>query len=626
MLGAGGTANTGKPGPFSPPRGGESWGGSEATAEKVRWDLSDLYAGADDPQLWADLDAAEAEADRFRAAYHGRVADLDGAGLNGAVAELEALEQRLARAGTFIQLLHAVQADAPEVGAALTRVQERATAIGNRVLFFQLEWQAVDDDTAAARLADPALAGYRHFLETARRYTPYRLSEPEERILAEKQLTARAAWTRLFDETFTRLRFTVDGESLSEEEVLARLKRDDREQRRQAAEAFTAGLDEQLPLLTHIFNTVLSDKAIEDRLRGYPHWLTERNLDNEASDAMVEALVGRVADRNGLMARYYRLKSRLLGLDTLYDFDRYAPIPGTGRSVSWDEARATVLEAYGAFSPDMRAIAQEFFDHGWIDAPVAAGKSGGAFSHPATPDVHPYVLVNFTGTPGDVMTLAHELGHGVHQYLARERGYFNADTPLTTAETASVFGEMLAFEHLMAREADPRVRLGLLCNKLEEMFATVFRQVAMNRFEDAVHTARREEGELSAERLNELWLATQRPQFEDAEGPAVHMSEGYRSWWSYIPHFLHVPGYVYAYAFGELLTLALYERYREQGEAFVPQYLEMLRAGGSEAPEVLVGRLGLDLADPGFWERGLDVLESMVARAESLAAETGSLA
>jgi oligoendopeptidase F len=591
----------------------------------VRWDLSDLYAGADDPRLWADLDTAEADAERFAETYRGTVASLDAAGLRAAVAELETLEQRLARAGTFIHLLHATHADNPAVGAALTRVQERATAIGNRVLFFQLEWQAVSDDTAGDLLADPALADYRHFLETTRRYRPYRLSEPEERVLAEKQLTARSAWTRLFDETFTRLRFDLDGESLAEEEVLARLKRDDRDTRQRAAEAFTAGLDEQLPLLTHVFNTVASDKAIEDRLRGYPHWLTERNLDNEASDAMVAALVDRVTGRYPLMARYYRLKARLLGLDTLYDYDRYAPIPGTQRTVSWDQARATVLDAYGAFSPDMRAIAEEFFANGWIDAPVADGKTGGAFSHPATPDVHPYVLVNFTGTPGDVMTLAHELGHGVHQYLARPRGHFNADTPLTTAETASVFGEMLTFEHLMAGESDPRAQLGLLCNKLEEMFATVFRQVAMNRFEEAVHTARREEGELSAERIGQLWLDTQRPQFSDEAGEAVRMTDGYARWWSYIPHFLHVPGYVYAYAFGELLTLALYEQYREQGAAFVPRYMELLRAGGSEAPETLVGRLGLDLTDPGFWDKGLDVLEGMVARAERLATETGAL-
>jgi len=593
---------------------------SQATgAENIRWDLSDLYTGSDDPQLAADLDAAEQDAAAFRDAYHGRVAELDADGLAEAVARLEALEQKVSRAGTYIQLLHAVRTDDPEVGAALTRIQERGTAIGNQVLFFQLEWQALDAERAAALLAEPALARYRHYLETARRYSPYRLSEPEEKVLAEKQLTARAAWNRLFDETFARLRFDVAGEALSEEEVLSRLKREDRETRRQAAEGFTDGLREQLPLLTHIFNTVASDKAIEDRLRGFPHWLTERNLDNEASDAMVEALVGRVTARYDLVERYYGLKARLLGLDTLYDYDRYAPIPGTQRTFTWDQARETVLDAFGAFSADMRAIAAEFFENGWIDAPVADGKGGGAFSHPATPDVHPYVLVNFTGTPSDVMTLAHELGHGVHQYLARNQGHFNADTPLTTAETASVFGEMLAFEHLMGQEDDPRARLGLLCNKLEEMFATVFRQVAMNRFEHAAHTARRDEGELSAERLGELWLETQRPMF----GDSVTLTEGYRIWWSYIPHFLHVPGYVYAYAFGELLTLALYERYREEGAAFVPRYRELLAAGGSEAPEALVGRLGMDLTDPGFWDQGLAVLESMVARAEALAAEVG---
>ncbi len=595
-----------------------------AGAESVRWDLSDLYEGPRDPAIEADLDTVAREAEAFRETYRGRVAGLSAADLVDGVAWLENLERRLARPGAYIGLLHAVRGDDPEVGAALTRIEERTTAIGNRLLFFLLEWQAVAEPTAARLLEQEPLAPYRHFLTTVRRYRPYRLSEAEERLLAEKQLTARSAWTRLFDETFTRLRFEADGEQLSEEEVLARLKAEDRETRRTAAEGLTEGLRGQLPLLTHVFNTVLTDKATDDRLRGYPHWLTERNLDNEASEAMVEALVDRVTRSYPLMARYYRLKARLLGLDTLYDYDRYAPMPGTQRTFDWESARETVLDAFGAFSSDMRAIAEEFFERGWIDAPVAEGKTGGAFSHPATPDVHPFVLVNFTGTASDVMTLAHELGHGVHQYLARDQGYYNADTPLTTAETASVFGEMLTFEHLMAREGDAERKLALLCNKLEETFATVFRQVAMHRFEDAVHTTRREGGELSSERLGELWLATQRPQFSDEQGEAVALTEGYGHWWSYIPHFLHVPGYVYAYAFGELLTLALYERYREEGAAFVPQYLDLLAAGGSESPEALVGRLGLDLTDPGFWDRGLDVLTQMVDRAEALAGEVGA--
>ncbi len=592
-------------------------------AEGVRWDLSDLYSDLDDPRLEEDLEDAEREAADFREAYRGRVGELGPEQLTQALQQLEGLEQRLARAATFVHLLHVVRADDPRVGAELTRIQERSTAIGNRVLFFQLEWQALDSHTANRRLQAAELAHYRHFLEVARRYAPYRLSEPEERILAEKQLTARSAWTRLFDETCTRLRFPVDGKPLSEEEVLARLKAGDRDRRKLAADAFSTGLGDQLPLFTHIFNTVLSDKAVEDRLRGYPHWLTERNLDNEASEAMVTALMERVTAHFGLMARYYRLKARLLGLDTLYDFDRYAPLPEAEHRISWQEARETVLAAFGAFSSRMRDIAAKFFDNRWIDAPVADGKTGGAFSHPATPDVHPYVLVNFTGTPSDVMTLAHELGHGVHQYLARDNGLFNADTPLTTAETASVFGEMLTFEHLMGAEPDPRARLGLLCNKLEEMFATVFRQVAMNRFEEAAHTARRKEGELSSERLCELWLDTQRPQFRDEAGEAVVLTEGYRLWWSYIPHFLHVPGYVYAYAFGELLTLALFERFRAEGDDFVPTYLDLLAAGGSESPEDLVGRLGMDLAEPAFWDRGLAVMESLVAQAEVLAEEAG---
>ncbi len=592
-----------------------------AGAQSVRWDLSDLYAGPDDPALTAELDASAREAEAFRKSYWGQIASLTASELVQAVASLEAVEQRLGRAVAYIELLHAVRSDDPKVGAALTRIEERSTAIANRLLFFRLEWQALDEARAEHLLEEEALAPYRHFLAALRRYRPYRLSEPEERILAEKQLTARSAWTRLFDETFIRLRFEIEGERLSEEEVLTRLKAEDREARRQAAEALTHGLQEQLPLLTHIFNTVLTDKATDDRLRNYPHWLTERNLDNEASEAMVAALVDGVSRRYSLMARYYRLKARLLGLETLYDYDRYAPLPGTRRTFDWEQARGVVLEAFGAFSLDMRRIAEAFFEQGWIDAPVAEGKTGGAFSHPTTPDVHPYILVNFTGTPSDVMTLAHELGHGVHQYLARERGYLNADTPLTTAETASVFGEMLAFEHLMASESDPVHQLALLCSKLEETFATVFRQVAMYQFEDAVHRARREKGELSPDRLGELWLATQRTQFADDQGEAVTLLEGYRHWWSYIPHFFHAPGYVYAYAFGELLTLTLYERYRTEGSAFVPRYLELLAAGGSESPEALLGRLGLDLADPAFWDRGLDVLAGMVDRVEVLAEE-----
>lgn len=583
--------------------------------EQVRWDLSELFDGPDDPALTAEMDALDAEAKAIDGDLRGQVARLDSPALADAVSRLEALEQRLSRVGTYIMLLHAVRTDDPAVGAALAWFEERATAVGNRVLFFQLEWLDLEDETAAAHLQHPELARYRHYLENARRYRPYRLSEAEERILADKARTARSAWTRLFDETFARARFDVEGEQLSEEEVLSRLRDGDRERRRRAAEGFTAGLHERLPLLTHTFNTVLADKATDDRLRGYPHWLTERNLDNEASDEMVAALVNSVTERYDLVTRYYRLKRDLLGVDELMDYDRYAPLPGSERTVTWDEARQTVLEAFGGFSEDMRAIAERFFDEGWIDAPVADGKQGGAFSHPATPDHHPYVLVNFTGTPSDVMTLAHELGHGVHQYLAREQGHYNADTPLTTAETASVFAEMLTFEHLMAAEDDDRARLGLLCGKLEEMFATVFRQVAMNRFEDAAHLARREEGELSAERLGNLWLDTQRPMF----GDSVTLTEHYRHWWAYIPHFLHVPGYVYAYAFGELLTLALYERYREQGTDFVPRYLALLRAGGSDSPDRLLAPLGVDLADPQFWDQGLAVLESLVARAEGLA-------
>ncbi len=580
-----------------------------------RWDLSELYPSPASPQFSDELEEAQREAARFQATYKDRIASLEAANLKEAIRGLEAIEQRVARAQAYAQLLHAIRSTDPETGAALVQTQEQATRIHTQLLFFELEWLALDTAHVDRLLVDPELAQYRHFLAVIRKYRPYRLSESEERILAEKRLTARTAWNRLFDETLTRARFEVDGVPLGQEEVLTRLKSEDRSLRRQAAAAFTTGLEAHLPLLTHIFNTVISDKFIEDRLRGYPHWLTERNLANEASDEMVTALIGRVTARYDLVQRYYRLKGQLLQIDPLYDYDRYAPLPGGQREVDWATARELVLTSFGDFSSEMHAIATKFFEQGWIDAPVVEGKQSGAFSHPVTPDHHPYILVNFTGTVSDVMTLAHELGHGVHQYLAASQGHINASTPLTTAETASVFSEMLVFEHLLNIEPDAYKRLALLTNKLEEIFATTFRQVAMNRFEEAIHTARRSEGELSAERISELWMQTQRPMFEDA----VLLREEYRHWWCYIPHFLHVPGYVYAYAFGELLTLALYERYRQEGPEFVPRYLDLLRAGGSAPPEELLASLGVTLSDPHFWDQGLSRLESMVVQAEELA-------
>ena len=589
-------------------------------AAGVTWDLSDLYAGPDDPRIERDLADALAAAQRFAERYRGRVAALNAAELAGALDELEALEEPAHRAGAYAQLLFAADTATPRHGALLQRVQERASEIRNALVFFELEWVALDDAEAEKRLADPALARRRHLLSTMRRYRPHLLSEPEEKILEELANTGARAWSRLFDETLAALRFRFEGPDgpveKSEEELLALLYDPDRETRRRAADALTEGLRANARLLTFVFNTLVQDKASRDRLRRYPDPAAERHLANEIEPETVAALMQACEARHDLVHRYYRLKRRLLGLDRLEDYDRYAPVSAVEGRRSWDEARAVVLAAYRDFAPEMAEIAERFFARRWIDAELRAGKRGGAFSASTVPSAHPYVLLNYTGNLRDVMTLAHELGHGVHQYLARDRGLFEQDTPLTTAETASVFGEMLVFRRLLREERDPAVRLALLCGKLEDAFATVFRQVVMTRFEEKLHAARRSEGELPVERVNALWMEANRPMF----GDAVHLRDAYAWWWLYIPHFVHSPFYCYAYAFGELLVLALVRRYDEEGPAFAPRYLEMLAAGGSESPREVVARTGLDIADPGFWARGLSLLEELLVQAEEAAA------
>jgi oligoendopeptidase F len=589
-------------------------------AAGVRWDLGDLYAGPDDPALDADLATTLAAARELAARLRGRVASLDAPALADALDALERLEEPLAKAAAYAGLVFAADTSAPRHGALLQRVQERGSEIRNELVFFALEWAAAPDAHAERVLADPALARRRHFLRALRRYRPHLLSEPEERLLEETANTGRRAFSRLFDEVMGAIRFRVTGDGeereLGEEEVLARLYDPVREVRRAAAASLTAGLRANARLLAFVFNTLVQDKAVTDRLRRYADPMAERHLANEVDAATVAALLEACERGLPLVARYYRLKAKLLGCDRLYDWDRYAPIPGAGGAVGFAEARALVLDAYRACTPELAEVASLFFERRWIDAELRPGKRGGAFSASTVPSVHPYVLLNYTGTLRDVMTVAHELGHGVHQYLARGQGLFEQDTPLTTAETASVFGEMLVFRRLLARESDPRVRLALLCGKLEDAFATVFRQVVMTRFEQALHAARRAEGELAIPRVNELWLAANRPMF----GDAVELTDDYGWWWMYVPHFVHSPFYCYAYAFGELLVLALVRRWDEEGDAFVPRYLDLLRAGGSDEPPRLLARLGVDVADPKFWDGGLAVLGELVAEAETLAA------
>ncbi len=584
-------------------------------AETVTWDLTDLYTGMADPRLEADLDACDAEADALDAAYRGRIAALSPAELAGLLARFEALQETAGRVGTFASLNWTQNTEDPARGALLQRATERGSRLGQKLVFLELELAAAPEDAAAIWLADPALARWRHWLEGVRLFRPYLLTESEEKILAEKAITGRNAWDRFFDEVHSAARYELANEKLARDQVLGRLYSPEREVRRQAASAVTRGLGEMRRTTTYIFNTVLADKASDDRLRQYPTWLSSRNLANQVDDRTVAALVAAVTARYDIVARYYRLKRRLLGLDELFDYDRYAPLPAAERQYTWAEAKAIVLSAYARFDPRMAEIADRFFAGRWIDAAITPGKLGGAFSHGAVPSVHPYILLNFDGRPREVMTLAHELGHGIHQKLAGVQGALQADTPLTTAETASVFGEMLVFQDMMAKETDPKVRLAMLTGKIEDSFATAFRQISMNRFEHAMHTARRAEGELTTERFSVLWLETQRAMF----GDSVTLTDDYGLWWSYIPHFIGTPGYVYAYAFGELLVLALYARYQQAPDGFADTYIAMLTAGGSDWPHEIVKPLGVDLTDPGFWANGLSILETMVSEAEALA-------
>ena len=591
---------------------------SAAGAEDVRWQLADLYDSTE--VLEDDLRTAADEAEAFAKRYRSQIAACSAEELADALADYEAVQDRLGRASTYAFLNWATDTNDPERGALLQKVKEQATQIEQQLLFLEVELARLSDAQAEAFIEADALAGYRHYLETERLQKEHVLSEPEEKILSEKNVTGRSAWTRFFDETMGAMRFELDGEELTRQEILKKLYEPDRDLRRRAALAFTEGLDERERELTYVFNTVLADKASSDRLRGYDHWLESRNLSNEVDGETVEALIDAVTGRYDLVARFYRLKRDLLDLDELMDYDRYAPVGEADTRYGWSDARDMVLGAYGDFHPQMRDVAGRFFDEAWIDAPPAPGKRGGAFSHGAVPSAHPYVLLNYTGKPRDVQTLAHELGHGVHQTLAREQGVLQASTPLTTAETASVFGEMLVFQRLLAQEEDPRSRLKLLVSKIDDTLATVFRQTAMNRFEEKIHTARRSEGELPPERFSALWMETQEAMFDGS----VTLGDHYRRWWSYIPHFLHTPGYVYAYAFGELLVLALYARYEAEGDGFSERYLDLLRAGGSDWPDALVAPLDADLTEPSFWQEGLGEIEALIERAEALAEEARS--
>lgn len=586
----------------------------QSGAEEIRWDLSDLYNSIDDPQLKKDKENIRQQASDFAEKYRGKVAEFSPSQFRDALKEYEELMELMGKIGAFSYLTWTTNTENPDYGKMVQEANELSSEINQQLVFFDVEWMNVDDEQAQKLIRSDDLSTYKHYLETSRRYKKHILEEKQEQIMSAKAVTGSSAWTRFFDETLGAARFELDGEELTEQEALSKLHESDRDLRKRVQESLTQGFRKMSRTLTFIFNTLLADKHTNDRLRNYDSWISSRNLSNEIDDQTVNTLIGSVTGKYSLVHRFYNLKRELLGYDTLYDYDRYAPLLKSETTIKWEEARETVLESYNSFHPEMGNIASKFFEQNWIDAAIKPGKRGGAYSASTVPSVHPYVFMNFDGRIRDVQTLAHELGHGVHQFLSRKQGLLQADTPLTTAETASVFGEMLVFQNLMKKLDDPKEQLALLIGKIDDTIATVFRQVSMNRFEDKMHNARREQGELTTDQFSQMWYKTQK----DIYGDSVDITDNYKIWWSYIPHFLHTPGYVYAYAFGELLVLALYDEYTRSSEGFSDKYLEMLRAGGSDWPENIVGKVGLDITQPDFWDNGLNAIERLIEQAEEL--------
>ncbi len=572
----------------------------------VLWQLKDLYPAPDALEIERDIVTCKQFAQSIASDYAGRIGELDGEQLIKVVQRLEKLDTLLAKLDAYAFLNFTTQTDDAEASALVQKVEELSADVGGMIIFFRLEWSLVDEQAAALILDEPQVAFYRHYLSELRKFAPHQLSAKEEKLLQALGPVGRSAWNLLFEKLMGQMEF---GQGRSEEEVLSDLYHHKRQVRKQAASELTKGLQTHLHLLAHIFNTLAAEKMIDDKLRRYDSWVSAMNLTNELEGRTVEILVEAVTGRYDIVHRYYSVKKKLLGYEELLDYDRYAPVGGADEaSISWDKCTDIVLESFAAFSPIMAETAEQFFTHQWIHAPLKKGKRGGAFAHPCVPEAHPYIMVNYTGNIRDVSTVAHELGHGIHQFLAAERGFYNSDTTLVLAETASVFAEMLVFKKQLELFDTPEARQGFICQKLESVFATVFRQVAMNRFEDAMHNGRRELGELSPDKLSEFWLATQEPMY----GDAVTLTDNYGIWWAYIPHFIGSPGYVYSYAFGELLVLALYSRYLEEGNSFVDKYLQLLAAGGSKSPYELLMPFGIDLNEPTFWQGGLRMIDSLL--------------
>ena len=576
------------------------------------WDLGDLYSGADCPELAADLDRAAREAESFAATYKGNLAGLDGDRFGAAIAAYEAVNETLDRIASYAQLLGAADLSDPGIGRFRQNVQERVSDISSRILFFALEINRVGDEVLAGML-EGAASRRRSWIANVRTLRPHELDEPVETLLHEKRVSGRAAWSRLFDETIADMRFRPADRDLALEETLDLLSDPEEGVRRAAADALGDGLARQGRVFSLIVNTIAKDKEIEDRRRRYERPQSARNLSNQVEDEVVDALAEAVREAfPDISHRYYRMKAGWLGKDVLDHWDRNAPLPeADDRRVPWEEARDTVLAAYGGFSNELAELGRRFFDNPWIDAAPRPGKSPGAFSHPAATSAHPYLLLNYQGRTRDVTILAHELGHGVHQLLAAPQGALMADTPLTLAETASVFGETLTFRRMLRAEEDPARRRIMLASRIEDRINTVMRQIAFHRFELLIHSRRRE-GELAAEEICDAWMEVQ----SESLGPAVRLGEGYRWFWAYVSHFVHSPFYVYAYAFGDCLANSLYAAYERAPDGFADRYLDMLRAGGTLRHRELLAPFGLDASDPGFWRQGLGAIGALIDELE----------
>ncbi|MGV1872824.1 M3 family oligoendopeptidase [Agrobacterium rosae] len=593
---------------------------SAALGDLPTWKLSDLYASADSPEYKSALEKAASDAKAFEAKWKGKLdaaAKLSGnEGLGAALKEYEALDDLLGRIGSFAGLTYFSDTSNPVNGKLYGDAQSKLTDMSSHLLFFALELNRIDDTTIDAAMANDPLAGhYKPWLVDLRKDKPHQLDDKLEQLFLEKSMTSAAAFNRLFDETMSDLRFIVDGESLALERTLNLLQEPDPEIRKKAAEALSATFKDNLRVFTLITNTLSKDREIADRWRNFEDIADSRHLANRVEREVVNALAKAVTEAYPRLShRYYKMKAKWLGMEQMNYWDRNAPLPDSSNAIiPWEDAKETVLSAYGDFAPEMADIARRFFDEEWIDAPARPGKAPGAFAHPTVPSAHPYVLVNYLGKPRDVMTLAHELGHGVHQVLAGGQGALMCATPLTLAETASVFGEMLTFRKLLDGTKDKRERKDMLARKVEDMINTVVRQIAFYEFERKVHTARKD-GELTAEQIGELWLSVQ----EESLGPAIKISEGYENWWTYVPHFIHSPFYVYAYAFGDCLVNSLYAVYQNADTGFQDKYFELLKAGGTKHHSELLKPFGLDATDPSFWNKGLSMIEGLIDELEAL--------